>query len=119
MRTQTRYLIKFKQGDLACLRERILTNLSREHFAVLPGKTHRIEGSTIVADAILSRYDDLLEQQLMHWASRRHSGKTRDWLLARYWHATRERKRVFATPDGVQLRAYRQARILKGEGKQT
>jgi RNA-directed DNA polymerase len=72
----------------------------------------------IVEDAILSRYDALLEEQLMHWASRRHPGKTREWLLARYWHATRERKRVFATVDGVQLRAYRQARILKGEGKE-
>jgi molybdopterin/thiamine biosynthesis adenylyltransferase len=48
VRTPTRYLIKFKQGDLACLRERILANLSREHFAVLLAKTHRINGSTII-----------------------------------------------------------------------
>ena len=48
MSTQVRYLIKFKQSDLACLRARLLANLSREHFAVLLGKTHRINGYTII-----------------------------------------------------------------------
>src|SRR6266702_4592253 len=48
MSTQSRYLIKFKQGDLACLRARILENLSREHFAVLLGKTQKIDGYTII-----------------------------------------------------------------------
>ena len=48
MSTQSRYLIKFKQGDLACLRARILEDLSREHFAVLLGKTQKIDGYTII-----------------------------------------------------------------------
>ena len=48
MSTRTRYFIKFKQGDLACLRERLLEDLSREHFAVLLGKTERIDGHTII-----------------------------------------------------------------------
>ena len=39
MSTRARYLIKFKHGGLACLRERLLEDLSREHFAVLLGKT--------------------------------------------------------------------------------
>src|SRR2546425_2251487 len=48
MSTQSRYLIKFKQGDLACLRARILEDLSREHFAVLLGKTQQIDGYTLI-----------------------------------------------------------------------
>jgi molybdopterin/thiamine biosynthesis adenylyltransferase len=46
--TRTRYLIKFKHGDLADLRERLLEDLSREHFAVLLGKRQRINGYTII-----------------------------------------------------------------------
>ena len=48
MSTRARYLIKFKHGDLACLRERLLEDLSREHFAVLLGKTQKINGYTII-----------------------------------------------------------------------
>jgi molybdopterin/thiamine biosynthesis adenylyltransferase len=48
MSTQSRYLIKFKHGDLACLREKLLEDLSREHFAVLLGKTQKINGHTII-----------------------------------------------------------------------
>ena len=48
MSTHARYLIKFKHGDLACLRERLLEDLSREHFAVLLGKTQKINGYTII-----------------------------------------------------------------------
>src|SRR5947199_6563077 len=48
MSTRSRYLIKFKHGDLACLRGRLLEDLSREHFAVLLGKTQKINGYTII-----------------------------------------------------------------------
>src|SRR5207237_2242026 len=48
MSTQSRYLIKFKHGDLARLRASILEDLSREHFAVLLGKTQKIDGYTII-----------------------------------------------------------------------
>jgi len=68
----------------------------------------------VVPAATLSRYDDLLEQRLINWASKRHPGKARDWLLARYWQRDGEHRRVFATHDGVQLRAYRQTSILRG-----
>jgi len=46
--TRPRYLIKFQQGDLASLRERLLADLSREHFALLLGKTQKINGYTII-----------------------------------------------------------------------
>ena len=48
MSTSGRYLIKFKHGDLACLRGKLLEDLSREHFAVLLGKTQKINGHTII-----------------------------------------------------------------------
>ena len=68
----------------------------------------------VVPAATMSRYDELVEQLLLHWASKRHPGKARDWLLARYWQPTAKQKRVFATAEGVQLRPYQQIRILKG-----
>src|SRR5438552_9903024 len=48
MNTQSRYRIKFKHGDLEGLRARLLADLSREHFAVLLGKTQKIDGYTII-----------------------------------------------------------------------
>ena len=48
MSKNTRHFIKFKQGDLATLRETLLEDTSNEHFAVLLGKTHRIDGYTII-----------------------------------------------------------------------
>src|SRR3989440_9708899 len=68
----------------------------------------------VVEASTMSRYDDLVEQRLMNWASKRHPGKERDWLLGRYWHRAGEHRRAFATQDGVQLRAYRQTSILRG-----
>ncbi len=66
----------------------------------------------VVPAATMNRYDDLVEQRLLNWASKRHPDKARDWLLAHYWHPIGKRKRVFATTDGVQLRTYRQTSIL-------
>src|SRR3989442_1320247 len=48
MSTKSRYLIKFKHGDLAYLRARLLEDISKEHFAVLLGKTQKIDGYTII-----------------------------------------------------------------------
>ena len=36
----------------------------------------------LVDTASMGRYDELMEQQLLNWASKRHPGQTRDWLLA-------------------------------------
>jgi len=68
----------------------------------------------IVEVSTMSQYDDLLEQRLITWASRRHRGKGRDWLLSRYWRRIGQYGRVFATEDGMLLRGYRQRRILGG-----
>ena len=48
MTTPSRYLIKFKHGDLEDLRAKLLADRSREHFAVLLGKTQKINGYTII-----------------------------------------------------------------------
>jgi RNA-directed DNA polymerase len=68
----------------------------------------------IVEASTLRQYDDLIEQRLITWASKRHPDKARDWLLTRYWHQAEHSRRMFATSEGVQLRTYRQTRILRG-----
>src|SRR5258708_6664927 len=64
MSTKSRYLIKFQQGDLASLRERLLADLSREHFALLLGKTQKINGYTImtVIDMLFPGWSDYAHQ---------------------------------------------------------
>ena len=66
MNTQSRHLIKFKNGDLAYLRERLLADLSREHFAVLLGKTQQINGHTIinVIDILFPAQSDYNQQSV-------------------------------------------------------
>jgi hypothetical protein len=61
-----RYLIKFKQGDLAYLRERLLADRSREHFAVLLGKTQKIDGYTIITviDLLFPAQSDYNQQSV-------------------------------------------------------
>jgi RNA-directed DNA polymerase len=68
----------------------------------------------VVEASTMSRYDDLVEQRLINWASKRHPGEARDRLLARYWRSNGNHRRVFATSDGAELRVYRQASILSG-----
>jgi RNA-directed DNA polymerase len=67
----------------------------------------------LVEASVMRRYDDLLEQRLLQWASKRHPGKEHEWLLARYWQRVGQHKRVFATHDGLALRSYRQTSILR------
>src|SRR5258708_21125260 len=64
--TRARYLIKFKHGDLACLRARLLADVSREHFAVLLGKTQKIDGYTIinVIDLLFPAQSDYNQQNV-------------------------------------------------------
>ncbi len=67
----------------------------------------------VVEAETMSRYDDLVEQRLINWASKRHPGETQDRLLTRYWHHVGDHRRVFAISDGTELRTYRQTSILK------
>src|SRR5438105_6515882 len=66
MSTRTRYLIEGKQGDLAGLRATLLEDLSREHFAVLLGKTQKINGYTIinVVDLLFPAQSDYNQQSV-------------------------------------------------------
>src|SRR6266496_3785152 len=66
MSTKPRYLIKFKHGDLSYLRARLLADLSREHFAVLLGKTRKIDGYTIinVIDLLFPGQADYTQQSM-------------------------------------------------------
>ncbi len=106
----------------------------QRHLAAIEARLHRLQTASqaqvikelnpliigwvayyngVVPAATIGRYDDLVEQRLLKWASKRHPGKARDWLLNRYWQRV-GKKSVFATRDGVQLRVYRQTSILKG-----
>src|SRR2546421_7474366 len=66
MNTPSRYRIKFKHGDLACLRAKLLADLSREHFAVLLGKTRKIDGYTIITiiDLLFPERSDYNQQNV-------------------------------------------------------
>jgi molybdopterin/thiamine biosynthesis adenylyltransferase len=63
-----RYLIKFALGDLASLRERLLADSSREHFAVLLAKTRTVGDLTImtVIDLLFPAHADYQQQGLAH-----------------------------------------------------
>src|SRR5579875_2523928 len=66
MRTQTspRFLIKFPQGALATLRERVLADSEHEQFAVLLARTRQVGGSTIltVVDLLFPAQADYQQQ---------------------------------------------------------
>jgi molybdopterin-synthase adenylyltransferase len=64
--TRSRYCIKFKYGDLDGLRIRLLEDLSMEHFAVLLGKTQKIDGYTIinVIDVLFPKRSDYNQQSV-------------------------------------------------------
>ena len=66
MSAKSRYLIKFQYGDLAYLRSRLLEDLSKEHFAVLLGKTQQIDGYTIitVVDLLFPAQSDYNQQSV-------------------------------------------------------
>jgi len=66
MSAQPKYLIKFKHGDLDHLRARVLEDLSKEHFAVLLGKTQKINGYTIinVIDILFPAQSDYNQQSV-------------------------------------------------------
>jgi molybdopterin/thiamine biosynthesis adenylyltransferase len=64
--TQSRHLIKFKHDALNDLRASLLEDLSREHFAVLLGKTQKINGYTIinVIDVLFPAQSDYNQQSV-------------------------------------------------------
>ncbi len=66
MSATSRYLIKFQFGDLDYLRSRLLEDLSKEHFAVLLGKTQKIDGYTIitVVDLLFPAQSDYNQQSV-------------------------------------------------------
>lgn len=107
---------------------------NQRHLAAIDARLHRLQTASqaqvikelnsliigwvayyngVVPAASMGRYDEMVGQRLLKWASKRHPDKARDWLLARYWQRV-GKQQVFATRDGLQLRAYRQTSILKG-----
>jgi len=105
------------------------TEAQRRHYAELAGQIRmrravsqtdliavlnpKIEGwsdyyRVIGASQTLGRMDHLLWRRLWRWAIRRHSGRSREWVAARYWPTLRsrgaqERVWTFRTTDGYTL----------------
>lgn len=66
MSAKSRFLIKFQYGGLDYLRSRLLEDLSKEHFAVLLGKTQQIDGYTIITviDLLFPAQSDYNQQSV-------------------------------------------------------
>jgi RNA-directed DNA polymerase len=57
--------------------------------------------STSVSKEIFSKLDHLVYRKLSRWAQRRHPGKSRTWVVSKYWHTVGGDNWVFSvTKDG-------------------
>jgi RNA-directed DNA polymerase len=113
--------LEARQRHLAALEQKLRQGQSASQAQVIKELNPLIIGWTsyyngIVEAVSMGQYDEVMEQRLLQWASKRHPGQTRDWLLARYWQQSGHQARTFATADGVKLRPYRQTSILKNSG---
>jgi len=68
---------------------------------------------TSVAKETFSRCDAVLWAQLTRWAKTRHSDKSTQWIVKKYWHQVEERKHVFSTPEGAELRMHAKTAIQR------
>ncbi|MEO6889204.1 MAG: reverse transcriptase domain-containing protein [Ktedonobacteraceae bacterium] len=107
---------------LAVIGQRLLTLHSAPQAQVIRDLNPLIGGwaayyREFVSTAHMSRYDDLVEQLLMKWASKRHPNKARDWLLNRYWPRVEKRGRVFVAPEGAELRTYQQTTVPQAKNR--
>ena len=50
-----------------------------------------------VSSAVFSKLDDIVYNMLISWAKRRHSNKSLNWIMTKYWHKSGNRKYVFCT----------------------
>jgi RNA-directed DNA polymerase len=51
--------------------------------------------------------------QLTRWAKARHPNKSIQWMVKKYWHQVEQRKHVFATPEGAELRMHTKTAIQR------
>jgi len=58
--------------------------------------------SAVMAKNTFSKLSHLMYIKLWHWAKRRHSGKSAQWVARKYWHP-KQRKWTFATAQGHTL----------------
>jgi RNA-directed DNA polymerase len=68
---------------------------------------------TSVAKETFSQCDAILWVQLTRWAKARHPNKSIQWMVKKYWHQVEQRKHVFATPEGAELRMHTKTAIQR------
>jgi RNA-directed DNA polymerase len=66
--------------------------------------------ATVVSKRTFSRLDHLVFRKLLHWAYHRHSGKSRRWIVHKYWRLETGRW-TFAPKQGTPLATHAQTPI--------
>jgi RNA-directed DNA polymerase len=62
--------------------------------------------STVVASEVFTRCDHVLFHQLIRWCNHRHPDKGSQWKRKKYWRTKGNRRWVFATPEGAEIRMH-------------
>jgi RNA-directed DNA polymerase len=68
---------------------------------------------TVVAARTFSRCDSLLYGRLRRWATRRHPGKEREWVAAKYWALNQGQGWKFIASDDSKLKYHSATRIIR------
>jgi RNA-directed DNA polymerase len=100
------------QRHLAATSQRLSQLRSASQARVIEELNPLIDGwaayyQGVVPAETLGRYDEFVERLLLRWARGQHPIQTSDWLLTHYWRRIGEQAKVFATPEGTQLRSHR------------
>ena len=89
----------WKQEDLISILNPIITGWSNYH-------------QSVVSKEIFSNLDYRLWGMLWNWAKRRHSNKSKSWIVKRYWHAAGMRKWMFSTKE-KELKRFFDTKIVR------
>ena len=67
---------------------------------------------SVVSKEIFSNLDNRLWGMLWKWAKRRHSNKSKSWIVKRYWHDAGTRKWIFSTKE-KELKRFFDTKIVR------
>jgi RNA-directed DNA polymerase len=68
--------------------------------------------NSVVSSKIFSKLDNIIWNMLWHWAKRRHSTKTKSWVISKYWHTVGNRNWVFSAGN-KQLKLLSYTKIVR------
>ncbi len=67
---------------------------------------------SVVSSKIFGKLDNIIWNMLWHWAKRRHSTKTKPWVISKYWHTVGNRNWVFSAGN-KQLKLLSYTKIVR------